>query len=76
MYKRYQFNVLKERLHEPRRFIQAIVGPRQIGKSTMVKQVLDEIHKIDDWSNQVEREWNSDTFHDVNLNISPDKLFL
>lgn len=107
--------MLKERLQEPRRFIQAIIGPRQIGKSTMVKQVLedldiphtfksadavapndagwianlwesartrmrigglkeyllviDEIHKIDDWSNQVKREWDADSFHDINLKV-------
>ena len=115
MYKRYQFNLLKERLKEPRRFIQAIVGPRQIGKSTMIKQVLeevdipytfesadaidsndkswiaglwesvrarmrfgdlkeyllviDEIHKINDWSNQVKREWDNDTFRNVNIKV-------
>ena len=43
MYKRPQYFELLERLKEPRFTIQAIVGPRQIGKSTMVKQVLDEI---------------------------------
>lgn len=40
MYKRPQYQVLLERVKEPRRFIQAIAGPRQVGKSTMVKQVL------------------------------------
>lgn len=27
-------------MEEPRRFIQVVMGPRQIGKSTVVKQVL------------------------------------
>ena len=43
MYKRPQYYELLERLKESRFTIQAIVGPRQIGKSTMVKQVLDDI---------------------------------
>jgi predicted AAA+ superfamily ATPase len=38
---RPQAQVLKERLEEPRRFIQVVTGPRQVGKTTMVRQVLD-----------------------------------
>lgn len=43
MYKRSEYKIIKSRLEEPRRFIQVIVGPRQIGKSTVVKQVLSDI---------------------------------
>ena len=43
MYKRAEFHLIKERLEEPRRFIQVVMGPRQIGKSTVVKQVLNEL---------------------------------
>lgn len=43
MYKRSEYKIIKSRLEEPRRFIQVIVGPRQIGKSTVVKQVLKDI---------------------------------
>lgn len=43
MYKRSEYKTIKSRLEEPRRFIQVIVGPRQIGKSTVVKQVLRDI---------------------------------
>ena len=43
MYKRAQFDVLMSRIMEPRRFIQVLSGPRQVGKSTIVKQVLQEI---------------------------------
>jgi len=32
--------VLEARLREPRRFIQVIAGPRQVGKTTLVRQVL------------------------------------
>lgn len=40
MYKRTEYEVIKRRLEEPRRFIQVVMGPRQVGKSTVVKQVL------------------------------------
>ncbi len=33
------FNELLERIREPRRFLQAITGPRQVGKTTLVQQV-------------------------------------
>lgn len=42
MYKRHQFRILNSRISEPRRFIQVISGPRQTGKSTLVRQVLKE----------------------------------
>ena len=38
---RPQNRVLARRLAEPRRFIQAVVGPRQVGKSTLVQQVIE-----------------------------------
>lgn len=40
-YKRAQFNILLKRLNEPRRFIQILFGPRQVGKTTLVEQVLE-----------------------------------
>lgn len=43
MYKRSEYKIIKLRLEEPRRFIQVVVGARQIGKSTVVKQVLQDI---------------------------------
>ena len=115
MFKRAQYIELESRLGEPRSRIQVISGPRQVGKSTMVKQVLqetsiaytlvsaddvshsdtgwisevwdtararmkmssaeeyllviDEIHKIDNWSEAVKMEWDKDTFYDVNLKV-------
>ena len=100
---------------EKRRFIQVIMGPRQVGKSTLMKQVvnaldipfvfypadavpatqlswisdcwnaarakmrvegmkelilvIDEIQKITGWSEIVKKEWDSDTFYDVNLKV-------
>lgn len=115
MFTRKQFDVLKSRIEEPRRFIQVVVGPRQVGKTTMVKQVLesidipfhhatadgvpasqlawisemwetarakmkasgyseyllviDEIQKIQGWSEVVKREWDNDYFNGVNLKV-------
>ena len=115
MYKRKQFDELTKRLAEPRNRIQVVSGPRQVGKSTMVKQVLkettipytivsadsvnheqtswieevwnsararmrlgrygeyllviDEVHKIDNWSEMVKKQWDADTFNDVNIKV-------
>ena len=47
MFKKKEFQILMERLSEPRARIQGISGPRQVGKSTMVKQVqLELIYSI------------------------------
>jgi len=102
-------------MQEKRRFIQVITGPRQVGKSTLMKQVvnalgipfvfypadavpatqldwvsdcweaarakmrvqglkelilvIDEIQKITGWSEVVKKEWDTDTFNDVNLKV-------
>lgn len=107
--------MIKSRLEEPRKFIQVVMGARQIGKSTVVKQVLnsldapfqfysadnvpatngawisdcwsavrslkksngwdsmvlviDEIQKIGNWSEAVKKEWDSDTFNDLNIKV-------
>lgn len=112
---RSQSSDLIMRLQEPRRTIQVVAGPRQVGKTTLVKQVLqqlstpsrffnadgmepdnkdwiaarweevralmhfnqyqemvlviDEVHKINNWSEQVKREWDADTFNDVNIKV-------
>lgn len=114
-YLRKQYNTLKERIEESRKFIQVIAGPRQVGKSTLVSQVLrlielaymmevadgvdskdtdwirrvwesarttmqlrkekvfllviDEIQKIDNWSDAVKREWDEDTRMGLNLKV-------
>jgi predicted AAA+ superfamily ATPase len=39
-YQRSQAGLLAERLAERRRFIQVVSGPRQVGKTTLVQQVL------------------------------------
>jgi len=42
-FRRPQGAVLAARLMEPRRFLQVVAGPRQVGKSTLVQQVTDEL---------------------------------
>lgn len=42
-YQRPQGLVLAGRLAEPRRFLQVVAGPRQVGKSTLVQQVTGEL---------------------------------
>lgn len=42
MYQRPYFQELTARLKEPRKFIQVLMGPRQVGKSTLAEQVLQE----------------------------------
>ena len=115
MYKRAEYQKIKSRLEEERTFIQVVMGARQIGKSTVVKQVLkdlslpyqfysadnvpatntawisncwaatrslkenngwesvilviDEIQKIANWSEVVKKEWDSDTFNDIDIKV-------
>ncbi len=115
MYQRSYYQLVVDRLNEDRKFIQVIVGPRQVGKTTLVKQVLkaidkpylffsadnvaesnsawvsdcwsaarhllrnpdnrevvlviDEIQKITNWSEVVKKEWDADSFNDVNIKV-------
>lgn len=43
MYKRAEYQVIRRRIEEGRNFIQVVMGARQIGKSTVVKQVLKDL---------------------------------
>lgn len=43
MFKRAEYQKITSRLKEERRFIQVLMGPRQVGKSTVVKQVLQDL---------------------------------
>lgn len=114
-YRRPHLATLESRMAEPRRRIQIIMGPRQVGKSTLVSQftegidipfdylaadgisrkdaswipnrwhearmkmdihgekerilIIDEIQKIDGWSEQVKTEWDADTRAKRNLKV-------
>ena len=115
MYERPYLKEVKSRTEEPRKFIQVILGPRQVGKTTMVNQllsqlsisyiyesadaiaatnsawliqawetarlkmkasgaseyllVIDEIQKIDNWSEFVKQQWDKDTRENVNIKV-------
>ncbi len=43
MFKRYAYKKIFSRLTEPRRFIQTLSGPRQVGKTTLIQQVMKDI---------------------------------
>ena len=45
MKKRPIFNQFFSRVQEPRRFIQVLLGPRQVGKTTLALQVTEELDK-------------------------------
>ncbi len=115
MYQRKYYNIIRDRIKEERFTIQVIAGPRQVGKSTVVKQVLDaidipctsesadgvepsnsewissiwadarsimqirnykeflividEIQKINNWSEFVKKEWDYDTRNKINIKV-------
>lgn len=115
MYKRNYLSQLEKRIREPRRFIQVITGPRQVGKTTLVHQLLetlpaaslyesadgisgnpelwianqwdrarrqlgtsgnkemvlclDEVQKIEGWSEFVKREWDADSRNRLPLKV-------
>ncbi|REG94418.1 ATP-binding protein [Algoriphagus antarcticus] len=115
-YQRSEKIQIQKRLHdEPRMFIQVIYGPRQVGKTTLVRQimkdinwqhtlvaadavpatdkvwiaqqwenarvkqsaspdvpyilVIDEVQKIDNWSEQVKAEWDKDTAEERDIRV-------
>lgn len=115
MFERSYLQYIKDRVLEPRSFIQVILGPRQVGKTTMVTQLLsqisipylfesadaisatnstwllqiwetarlqmkisgspeyllvvDEIQKIDNWSEVVKQQWDRDTREKINIKV-------
>ena len=115
MFYRSYLETVKKRIQEPRKFIQVILGPRQVGKTTMITQllsqlsvpnlyesadaipvtnsawltqlweaarlrikvsgateyliVIDEIQKIDNWSEIVKQQWDKDTREKINIKV-------
>jgi len=43
MIQRIQLQKVKARINEERKFIQMIMGPRQVGKTTLVNQLLQQL---------------------------------
>ena len=115
MIERAELHILKTRIKEPRRFIQVVVGPRQVGKTTLAYQlfnqcnmpgllesadavpaggetwlnqiwntarlkiksagsnefllIIDEIQKIQNWSEIVKKLWDEDTLNGTNIKL-------
>lgn len=115
MFERTYLKIVRKRIEEPRKFIQVILGPRQVGKTTMITQllpqlalpnlyesadaisatnrvwlaqvwesarlqmrvskasefllVIDEIQKIDNWSEVVKQQWDKDTRENINIKV-------
>ncbi|MCZ4222738.1 ATP-binding protein [Pedobacter rhodius] len=115
MFERSELQRVIKVLNEPKRFIQVLVGPRQIGKTTLISQlvqkitvpylfesadavaasdrtwiekiwkntretikeynvdqyllVIDEIQKIDNWSEIVKRLWDEDIRNGTNIKV-------
>jgi uncharacterized protein len=42
-YRRPVYEAILARAHEPRRFLQVLAGPRQVGKTTLARQVMDAV---------------------------------
>lgn len=40
---RSHYQIISRRINEPRRFIQVLFGPRQVGKTTLIKQLIEDI---------------------------------
>ncbi|MFO7665967.1 MAG: ATP-binding protein [Desulfobacterales bacterium] len=43
MYRRPIYSTISARLKEPRKFLQVLTGPRQTGKTTLIRQTMDEL---------------------------------
>ena len=115
MFERPHLKSIRARIDEPRKFIQVILGPRQVGKTTIITQllpklsvlnlyesadaisasnstwllqvwesarlrmkasgasefllVIDEIQKIDNWSEIVKQQWDRDTREHTNIKV-------
>lgn len=115
MFERIHIQSLRKRLAEPRKFIQVLVGPRQVGKTTLVTQltdqlkggflfvsadavtaagaawveqqwdlarlqmkredrasfllIIDEIQKVDNWSEVIKKCWDADTRNKLDLKL-------
>ena len=115
MFERAYLKTLMARITEPRKFIQVVTGPRQVGKTTMIGQlltklsvlysfesadavlntnsfwidqvwdnarvkmksamadefllVIDEVQKVDNWSEVVKKQWDRDSREGINIKV-------
>jgi len=78
VYKRLIFHVLLKRVREPRRFIQVLAGPRQVGKTILARQVIDEVAIPSHYASADEptlrdRNWIEEQWDLARLKITSDK---
>ena len=59
-YQRSKILLLEKRINEPRKFVQVVMGPRQVGKTTLITQLLKKI-KIPHYFVSADGVVNSDT---------------
>jgi predicted AAA+ superfamily ATPase len=115
MIERIYLEQLKNRIEEQRNFIQVVMGPRQVGKTTLINQILqkttigfvfesadavlnsgaewilkvwetarlkkkaleaaefllviDEVQKVDNWSELIKQQWDRDTREGTNIKV-------
>ena len=67
MYKRAHYNTMIKRIEESRSFIQVLAGPRQVGKSTLMNQVLENLSiphtlVVADGVPNADSDWISETW--------------
>ena len=67
MFERIHLQTIKKRINESRKFIQVILGPRQVGKTTMMTQLLSQINsrplKSAHLRNIVRKQYPADFFN-------------
>ena len=78
MYKRPIYQTLLKRVREPRRFIQVLAGPRQVGKTILARQVIDEVTIPSHYASADEptlrdRSWIEEQWDLARLKITSDK---
>ena len=78
MYKRPIYQTLLKRVREPRRFIQVLAGPRQVGKTILARQVIDEVAIPSHYASADEptlrdRNWIEEQWDLARLKITSDK---
>lgn len=79
MFERAYCKIIKGRLEEPRKFIQIVTGPRQVGKTTMVKQVLSSLKtpwlmfSADDVPAS-RREWISECWENARMKLRSEPI--
>jgi predicted AAA+ superfamily ATPase len=76
MYKRPIYQTLLKRLQQPRRFIQVLAGPRQVGKTVLARQLMEDLNIPSHYASADDpmlrdRTWLQQQWDLVRLQIDP-----